>query len=193
MPRAVALLNNPDMATETHRLFFAIHPDAAAAAAIGLVVARLRDAKTVRGRWTAADKYHLTARFLGDHGLDAGAVIERARRAADRVRGAAFDVEFDRIATFRGRYQCPCILRCPADGEAGVQRLWRALGEALGMESVDSRDENHFIPHLTIAYVDRMLSEPVPIERVSWRARGFALVDSQRSVHHIVARWPLNG
>src|ERR1700751_1766497 len=103
------------MATETHRLFFALQPDADAVQAIRRVVDGLRDTNAIRGRWTAPAKYHLTARFLGDHGREAESVIARARQAAAQVRCAAFEVAFDRITTFRGRYQCPCILRCRAD------------------------------------------------------------------------------
>ena len=177
---------------DSHRLFFAVHPDAAAARAIERVADGLREAKTIRGRFTAPAKHHLTARFLGDHGADAERVIERARRAAERVRCAAFDVAFDRIATFRGRYQCPCVLRCPANAEAGVQRLWHALGDALAAGGVDSRAENQFIPHLTIAYADRMLNEPLPIEAIAWHVREFALIDSCQSEHEVVARWVLS-
>ena len=179
------------MAPDGHRLFFALFPDTAAAQAIARVVDALRSAKTIRGRWTAPERQHLTARFLGDHGADAEAVIARARTAAARVHCAAFDVAFDRIATFRGRFQCPCVLRCPAVAEAGVQRLWRELGTALADGGVDNRAENAFIPHLTIAYADRMLGEPLPIDPFGWRAHEFALVDSCRSEHRVIDRWPL--
>ena len=177
---------------ESHRLFFALYPDAAAAQAIARVVDGLREAKVIRGRWTAPAKHHVTARFLGDHGRGAAGVIEHARQAAARVHCAPFDVAFDRVATFRGRYQCPCVLRCPAQGEAGALLLWSVLGEALSALGVDGRAENHFIPHLTIAYADRMLNEHLPIEPIRWRAREFALVDSCRSEHRVVERWTLS-
>lgn len=176
---------------ESHRLFFAIYPDATALRELERAAAALREAKSVRGRWTAAEKYHMTARFIGDHGRDADDVIERASRAAAAVRCAPFDVTLDRIGTFRGRYQCPCVARCAAPAEAGLQKLWHSLGEALAAVDVVSRIENHFIPHLTIAYVDRMLPEPIAIAAIRWCATEFALVDSSRSAHTIVGRWPL--
>lgn len=181
------------MAPDSHRLFFALFPDAETAQAIARVVDGLRAAKTIRGRWTAPERQHVTARFLGDHGHDAPAVIERARAAAALVRCAAFEVAFDRIATFRGRFQCPCVLRCPADAETGVQRLWRGLGDTLAAAGIECRAESNFIPHLTIAYADRMLGDPLPIDPLRWRAHEFALVDSSRSEHRVIERWPLSG
>ncbi len=180
------------MAADSHRLFFALFPDAAATQAIARIVDALRTAKTVRGRWTPPARHHVTARFLGDHAGDAAAVMARARAAAARVRCAGFEVAFDRIATFRGRFQCPCVLRCPAGVDADVQKLWHALGDELAAAGVVSRAENHFIPHLTIAYADRMLGEPLPIPPFGWRAREFALVDSCKSEHRVVERWPLS-
>ncbi len=175
------------MVSQMHRLFFAIFPEPPALVAIGRVAARLQAEKALRGRWMAPEKYHVTARFLGDH-ADPTVVIARARAAAVPVRTAPFDLTFDRIVTFRGRHQSPCVVRCTPESDMAIEALWRDLGAA----SSDVRGEaGRFVPHLTIAYVDRRLDEPIAIEPVVTRIKAFALVDSHDAQHEVLARWPL--
>jgi 2'-5' RNA ligase len=174
-----------------HRLFFAIFPDTAALQAIGRVAAGLQAAKTIRGRWTAPAKYHITARFLGDYSEEAEGMVARAEAAAAQVQVAAFEITLDRIVTFRGRYQSPCVLRCTPRSEAAVKTLWQGLGDALCVTPEQERTERRFLPHLTIAYGDRMLAAPLGIEPIVSRIGEFALVDSHESSHVVRARWPL--
>jgi 2'-5' RNA ligase len=176
------------MVSQMHRLFFAIFPDPTALAAIGRVAARLQSEKVLRGRWTAPAKYHVTARFLGDH-ADPAAVIARAKAAAAPLRAAQFDITFDRIITFRGRHQSPCVVRCTSESDVAIEALWRDLGAA----SSDVRGEaaGRFVPHLTLAYADRMLDAPIAIEPVVTRIKAFALVDSHHAQHEVLARWAL--
>jgi 2'-5' RNA ligase len=174
---------------QMHRLFFAIFPDAPALAALGRIAAQLKTDKALRGRWMAPAKYHVTARFLGDHADPADAIIERAKAAAAQVHVAPFDITFDRVVTFRGRHQSPCVVRCTSESDAAIEPLWRGLGVALS----ELREEpaGRFLPHLTIAYADRVLDEPIAIERVVTPIKEFALVDSHDSQHEVLARWPL--
>jgi 2'-5' RNA ligase len=175
------------MVSQMHRLFFAIFPEPPALAAIGRVAARLQAEKVLRGRWTAPANYHVTARFLGDH-ADPTVVIARARAAAAQVRAAPFDITFDRIVTFRGRHQSPCVVRCTPESDMAIEALWRDLGAA----SSDMRGEaGRFVPHLTLAYADRMLDAPVAIEPVVTRIKAFALIDSHDAQHEVLVRWPL--
>ena len=51
--------------------------------------------------------------------------------------------------------------------------------------------ERRFLPHLTIAYGDRMLEAPISIEPIVSRIEEFALIDSSGSQHTALARWPL--
>jgi 2'-5' RNA ligase len=174
-----------------HRLFFAIYPGPVALQQIERVAANLRAARTVRGRWTAPDKYHITARFLGDFS-DPSELMARAKAAALQVRGAAFEVTLDRIATLRGRYQAPCVLRCAAQCESSIQALWQSLGAALSTTPEQEQTQRRFLPHLTIAYGDRMLDAPLAIEPIVLRIGEFVLVDSHQSSHTVCGRWPLD-
>ncbi len=174
-----------------HRLFFAIFPDPAALQAIEHVVADLRMAKSIRGRWTAPAKYHITARFLGDFSDTTEVMLARAKTAAAQVRAAAFEITLDRVATLRGRYQLPCVLRCSARSESAVQALWQGLGAALSVSPEQEQTQRRFLPHLTIAYGDRMLDAPLGIQPIVSRIDEFALVDSYQSAHVVHGRWPL--
>jgi len=174
-----------------HRLFFAIYPDSAALQEIERVAANLRAAGTIRGRWTAPDKYHITARFLGDYPDACEDMVARAAAAAIQVRAAAFEITLDRIATLRGRFQVPCVLRCAARCEPAIQALWQDLGAALSTSPVQEQTQRRFLPHLTLAYGDRMLDAPLGIAPIVSRIGEFVLVDSHRSAHVVRGRWPL--
>jgi 2'-5' RNA ligase len=182
------------MPSNCHRLFFAVLPGPAAATAIEGVVTGLRESATLRGRWTASAKHHITVRFLGDH-VEAAPLITRAHAAAARVEQAPFDVTLDRIACFRGRFQAPCVLRCSHGSEAALETLWSKLGAALAGVGVLPPEERRFIPHLTVGYVDRVLEQPLAIAPVSFAVSEFVLVDSTvgPGTHEIVGRWTLAG
>jgi 2'-5' RNA ligase len=174
-----------------HRLFFAIFPDPPALAALQRIAGTLQDANTLRGRWISPHQYHATVRFIGDYDDEhAAATIESARAAAGDVPFARFPIVLDRVATFRGRFRAPCVLRCSSECEAPIQSLWQQLGERLAGAGISGGDERRFLPHGTIAYSDRNLGDAIPIEPVRWEVAEFALVDSFQSQHRVVARWP---
>ncbi|HEY2396899.1 MAG TPA: 2'-5' RNA ligase family protein [Rudaea sp.] len=175
-----------------HRLFFAIYPDPPALQEIERVAANLRAARTIRGRWAAPEKYHITARFLGDFADAADEMVDRATAAAALVRAAAFEITLDRVATLRGRYQVPCVLRCAARSEPAIQALWQGLGAALSTTPEQEQTQRRFLPHLTIAYGDRMLDAPLGIAPIVSRIGEFVLVDSHQSSHVVRGRWPLH-
>jgi 2'-5' RNA ligase len=53
--------------------------------------------------------------------------------------------------------------------------------------------ERRFTPHVTIAYVDGSLDEPIEIPPIVWRVQDFALVESQgvSASHEVLDQWPL--
>jgi 2'-5' RNA ligase len=180
------------MPSSVHRIFFAVVPDAAATRAIEDLAADLRARKVVGGRWTAPEKYHATVRFLGDH-TEPESLIEKARAAAASVRLAPFALTFERVSTFGGRFQAPCVLRCSPESERALESLWSALGSALDAHGVESEHERRFLPHLTIAYADRRLVQPVRFDPITSPISEFVLVDSRigSGGHTVIGRWPL--
>lgn len=175
-----------------HRLFFATVPDAPARAAIERLAVGICEAGSIRGRRIAPDHYHMTLAFLGDHHeTEAVALREHACAAAGAMQFNAFGVALDRIATFAGRFRMPCVLRCAPASEAAATETAGRLGAQLARNGVAAADGRRFVPHLTIAYADRVLDAPIAIDPVVWQANELQLVDSHGGRHDIVGRWPL--
>jgi 2'-5' RNA ligase len=185
---------NQAMAPAAHRLFFAIIPGAEALRSISRVALEVREARTIRGSWIEPERYHLTLQFLGDF-QEPDAIIATAIAAAQQLRFAPVDFLLDRVATFGGRFRAPCVLRCSRESDAHALALWRLQGDALKAAGFDGDTQRRFKPHVTIAYGDQALAEPMAIEPIAWRAEEFVLVDSAtgRGRHDVIGRWPLTG
>ena len=181
------------MPGQTHRLFFALRPDAQVSGEIERAVAAIHASGCVRGRWVNPSKYHITVQFLGNHSGRPADIVERACAAAEQVSIAPFEVVLDRVATFGGHRKSPCILRCTPGSERAVGILRSALGEALAAGGLGHLLEERFTPHVTIAYIEGRLGEPVTIEPIAWQVREFALVESRvaQPGHEALARWAL--
>lgn len=180
------------MRAQTYRLFFALHPDASAAGEIEHVVAALKIGGSVHGRWVKAQKHHVTVQFLGTHAGRPGAIIEQARGVAAQIRLAPFEIVLDRVETFGGHRQAPCVLRCAPDSDKYVRTLHSMLGKALAAAGLARLLEGRFTPHVTIAYVNRHLAQPMPVAPVAWQVREFALVESDEARHAVLDRWSLS-
>ena len=181
------------MSEPIHRLFFALRPDAAAAGEIESAAASIKASGRLRGRWVQPSKHHLTVHFLGTHSGRPESLIERARVAAAQVRLASFEIVLDRVETFGARRQSPCVLRCAPQSDRLLEALRATLGAELAEAGLARWLEKRFTPHVTIAYVDGTLDEPIAIPAVAWRARDFALVESHGAAaqHEVLAQWPL--
>ena len=181
------------MPEPTHRLFFALRPDAAAAREIERAAAAIKASKRVAGRWLQTSKHHLTLHFLGSHSRRPADLIERARSAALEVRLPPVDIELERIDTFAARGESPCVLRCSSHSEDALERLRASLAGALVDAGAARWIEKRFTPHVTIAYVKVPLQSPVAIPAIRWRACDFALVESHGATarHELLDQWPL--
>jgi 2'-5' RNA ligase len=152
------------------RLFFAIWPDDAAAAALAGLAAAV--AERVGGRAVPREKIHLTLAFVGEVGAER---LDGLESAAREVRSPPFRLSLDRLGGFRharvawiGCGQAPVPLAVLHEQLAGSLRR---RGFAL--------EERPFNAHVTLA---RKAARPHPradIEPVAWRVREFALVVSE--------------
>jgi len=183
------------MSETAHRLFFALRPDAAVAREIECAAESIKASGRVRGRWVQPSKHHLTVHFLGSHAGRPVRLIERAHAAAQHVRIAPFEIELGRVETFGARRQSPCILRCSSHSDRPLGMLHAALAAALADEGLARWLEQRFTPHVTIAYVDGILDEPITIPAITWHVQNFALVESHGAVaqHDVLDQWPLRG
>jgi RNA 2',3'-cyclic 3'-phosphodiesterase len=176
-----------------HRLFFALVPDAEAAARLTHISGQLRKANSLAGKPITTEHLHITLHHLGDY-PEPGVppeMLEKARVAGDSLNMPSFEVTFDCVMSFFKTANHPFILR----GKAGLDRT-RAFQEALGRAMVKAHlghcVDTRFTPHMTLSYEKRNVPEQA-IEPVSWTARELVLVHSligqTRHIH--LARWPL--
>jgi 2'-5' RNA ligase len=180
------------MRPQLHRLFFALRPGATLVHEIERAAEVVKAPNLVRGKWLKAPKFHVTVHFLGDF-LEPADVIARASNAGANVRFAPFEFVLDRAASLPRRFNPPCVLRCTPDSEEILHSFWRELGNALSAAGLRERLERRFIPHLTIAYANDALTEPIKLEPIVWKASDFSLMDSPvgQSTHSEIGRWDL--
>jgi len=165
------------------RLFFAVWPDGAAAAALARLAADV--AQVTEGRPMPREKIHLTLAFLGE----TAAVPMRA--AADAARGvsfAPFRIALDRVGSFRAaRVAWAGAHTVPADLAALQCALAARLAEAGFV--LEARP---FAPHATLARGVRTQLSPAAIPPIEWRVDAFTLVRTERGTgrYSVVEEFP---
>ncbi|MGO4395437.1 2'-5' RNA ligase family protein [Variovorax sp. M-6] len=172
-------------------LFFALQPDAAAAARAVALAARLRADHGLRTPPTGMDRLHVTLYHLGP--ADAlPDLVARAQRAAATLDSPAFDVSFDLITSFKAGKgnKHPHVLMGRQPMQA-LQVFRFNLGVALGVHGV-AADKRAFTPHLTLLRDTHAMPEQ-SVAPIAWTAREFVLVRSLigQGRHVVLERWPL--
>lgn len=171
----------------SHRLFYALWPDAAARASLERLAAEA--AASAGGRAPRAGTVHVTVAFLGsvaDERLDAArAAGAQAARAAD---------PFEIALVERGGNRHGLAWLAPAEVPAGLVALHGALVAALRARgfAVEARA---FRPHATLA---RNCTAPLPrasVAPVAWTAQQLVLLASSLgpggAAYAQLAGWPL--
>jgi 2'-5' RNA ligase len=173
-------------AAESARLFFAVWPSAAAAIQLAKVAQRAHG--FCGGRAMREETLHLTLAFLGEV---PAAKQDEARRAANNVQAAPFQVKLDRLAYWRHNRivhaggDCPDLVSLAAKLAANLRERGFAL------------DARPFAAHATLVR-DAVCPEPPAIAfDIRWPVAEFVLARSRRSAdgagYAIVGRWPLIG
>jgi 2'-5' RNA ligase len=186
-----SLFGDATAPNEVHRLFFALMPDPVAMARVAAVAARLQSEHRMHGKPIAMSRYHATLSFLGDNDGLRQDWVDRAGRAAERVRVAPCEVQLDRAVIFRrGQGASPCVLTGPAG--ADLKALWSILRRELIVEGFGKELEHSFVPHVTWIY-SRDSHPEQAIEPIVWTAREFVLVHSivRNPDYRILGRWSL--
>jgi 2'-5' RNA ligase len=179
-------------------LFFALQPDAAAAARIHALAQRVRDTLELKGKLLSVDRLHVTLHFLGQFPMWLPELPDIAARAAQAVRCAPFELCFERMTTFdspqrrRQRRPLPTVLL--RDDCEALRSLRTQLAIAVAKTGCFPRAEQSTTPHVTLLYDRRSLEEEQQVERICWTAREFVLVHSLvgKSEHRVLARHPLH-
>lgn len=182
-------------AARIERLFVGLMlpPDQAGAASKVLEEARLDHG--LRGSPIRSDRLHITLIHVGDYENSLPrSVITDTLNAMDGLSEAAFDVTFDRAASFAGAPGKHPYVLLGGEGVEALDAFRRRLFRALLRAGVRTLSREAFTPHVTLTYGDRQLPERI-IEPVGWRAADFLLIHSEvgRSIYHTLGRWPLRG
>lgn len=131
-------------------------------------------------------------------GLHNGGEIDRttvhdASAAAATVRVPAFELAFDRIASFHNRESKPLVLLCGKGAEKVVE-LERRIIDALNRAGLRLRRRAGFVPLCTVLYADRLVPE-TPLDRpIVVPITEFHLLHRSASGRRrSVGNWPLLG
>lgn len=139
------------MTTDSHRLFFAVSPDAPARAALGELLAALSRAEPgAEGlRLADAGRLHLTLQFVA-HAPAAHLDALRALALEVAQREPAFELRLGGLGAFPALGRARVLWLGVEQGAAALGRLATALGAGLAALQlpVEARD---CTPHLTLA------------------------------------------
>ena len=178
-------------AAATDRLFLAVFPDPATMVRLSALAAGQCARHGLRGKPLLPERFHVTLLHLGDWAGLPPDVVAATMKAAARVRSAAFDVVFDRVASFDGRRdKLPLVLR--ADGGNAPLRAFQAQLAVLLREAGMVPAGAGFEPHVTLAYDARKVAAE-PVVPIGWRVDEFVLVHSLlgRTRYIRLGCWPL--
>ena len=184
-----------DPQPQTDRLLFLVYPDEATASRIATLAQAQRAKHDLRGKPLLTNRLHITLQHMGDHAGLPPDMVRAAQEAAGRLPPRAFDVTFDRVASFGGRARnLPFVLK----GGAGLGALLefnKALATAMSLTSsrLGKWAKPVFTPHVTLLYDGRSVPEQ-PVEPITWTVREFVLVHSLlgQTQHIVLDRWLLS-
>lgn len=182
---------NPDIKTETLRVFFAIWPDDGVRKQLAGLAEQLREAALCSGRKTKAENIHLTLVFVGE--VDASK-LGALCRVADEIKDSsacAFDFALEKIRHWkRNRIVYASTVEIPQ----GLINLVSTLTDALSAAGF-SLEQRAYKPHVTLMRDALCQSLPELAEPITWRVREWMLVKSEQTgdgpVYTPMGRWPL--
>jgi len=168
-------------------VFFALWPDDAERAALAAWQPVLH--KLCGGCSMRADTLHATLVFLGDVVLHR---LEALQLAAQEVDGTSFDLVFD-VACYWGHNHI--VLAAPQIVPPQLAQLVQVLEQRLSKHRFHF-DRRPYKPHITLLRHTQWSDTPLPeMQRVVWRIRDFALVqstpDEEGANYRVLARFPL--
>lgn len=189
------MTGGPEGRADVARLFIAIDPPPAVAAAAAALRAPLPGA-----RWVREDQLHLTLRFLGEVREEAIAAL---RRDLATVKGQFFALALRGVGVFPPpRPRKPARVLWTGVAPAGpIRALAGAIAAALGTDA--ENDEREFSPHLTLARfreppgaaLEAFLARHAAFSTPSWRVEEYHLYRSTLGAagarHDLVERFPL--
>ena len=172
-------------------VFFAVKPDADAAAKALAQAMTLRATQGLQSMPSAREVFHITLFAIGDLPELPQARIDAASRIAASFQASPFEVTLDRALTFETKKPKQPLVLAGGDGVVKIRMLRQALlgdMKRAGIRPTAGSDE----PHMTLLYDARKVPEQ-PIEPITWTVRDVVLVHSLYGLgrHEELGRWPL--
>ena len=166
------------------RLFFALWPDAEAAAALETLALALADVGG--GKPVPREKIHLTLAFLGEVADDRAAA---AAAAGAETRTKSFRLALDEVGSFRHAGVSWIGSRSTPPRLTALQSTLVLALAARGF----APDERSFAPHVTLARAIVRPAPRAPTTAIAWRVRELTLVRSETGTgrYAVMERWPL--
>ena len=162
------------------RLFFALWPGAAVAAALERLAADV--VVVAGGHPMPRARIHLTLAFLGEVEDLAG-----AQDAASALPAAPFDIRLDCVGSFRqARVSWAGMLAA----NPPLQQLQSALEAGLRARGF-ALEERPFTPHVTLARKAERTLPRAAITPIEWRATGITLVRAAAGEYAVLKSWKL--
>lgn len=185
---------NGYMAVVLHNCFFGFQPNEPASRQMDGVARRLVRTRCGLGRPMSARRRHVSLSSLG---VDDRPMDDRARRGVEAVAGLrapAFQVAFNRIASFSGGGDQRALVLRGDEGVLGVDLLQAAIHGALAEAGLVARRLRPFEAHLTLVRGRDRLEE-VFIRPIAWTVREFVLIHSYvgETRYEVAGRFPLLG
>ena len=176
-----------------HRLFVAIRPPAAIRQLLLAVMGGVSGA-----RWQSDDQLHLTLRFIGEVDRHLAGDIHAALGGVHYPR---FELSLSGLGAFDGRGY-PDAVWAGVSPHEQVKALHRKVDAALLRVGVPP-DERAFLPHITIARLNRsagpignLMEEAGGLASPAFSVDGFALFESdltnEAAVYSVVERYLLD-
>lgn len=173
-------------------LFFALRPDAAAAAGIAEYGTTFAGRHGFKGSLQAEERLHATMLYIDEYRGIPPYVVERAIAAATSISLPQFEIAFDRLSSFPGKgAKRPLVL---LTGESGpeIRTLQEKLHAAVVMAGLKPRMKPGYTPHVTLGY-GKAVMETELADPFGWVVKEFVLLESLvgQSEHVLRGRWPL--
>ncbi|SUU91267.1 2'-5' RNA ligase [Aminobacter aminovorans] len=177
--------------SDADRLMFRLHP--AQSAQMATVADHTRRSHGLSGKPRDAGQLHVSLVGLHNGGEIDRTTVHDASAAAATVRVPAFELAFDRIASFHNRESKPLVLLC-GKGADKVVELERRIIDALNRAGLRLRRRAGLVPHCTVLYADRLVPE-TPLDRpIVVPITEFHLLHRSASGRRrSVGNWPLLG
>ena len=179
-------------ASQKHRIFLAVLPDAKTAAQIYGLAEELKARHGFTANLILPEHLHVTLFHLGDWAALPQEIVRLVSLAASQIHEPEFDVTFARAESFRNSTGIfPFVLT--GDKNPSV---WSGLHDALRAELITTglggATKGEFLPHITLTY-DKLRVKPRPIDSITWRVKDFVLIHSElgKTTHNHLGRWAL--